>query len=257
MSRPYQEWQSHWQRLEATVELEPARAWRHRMVASLAVSHVADLPRATVVDLGCGRGEVLRSVRASAPATLCLGLDGSSGPAWRGVVDVHFVQTPLDGVEVSHPVLGDHFGRTDVVICSEVLEHMDDERVLLRLIRGLLAPSGIAILTVPGGPIGHIDRHFGHRRHYSRRTLQRLLSESGLSICRHDSLGAPFFNLYRLGLCVGGAVLTQRVAASRRSEPQRVTRLLFVLFGLLMRLPTPRRLGWQHLVVASRASHSS
>ena len=84
----------------------------------------------------------------------------------------------------------------DVVICSDVLEHIEqDERVVQNLAQ-VLKPHGILILTSPSIPqrqhlrlvawrerrIGFHPAHYGHVRDgYSPKDMERLLKQSGLS----------------------------------------------------------------------------
>jgi len=214
---------------------------------------VSNTTRPVVIDVGCGRGEILESIQRTTPAARCIGIDGVSGPAWDARRDLEFVLFDLEGTEAEPAALDALRNSADVVVCSEVIEHMDDERHALDLIQRLLAPSGFVILTAPGGPIAHIDRHFGHRRHYRREMLRSLLQDRGFDLRLHYSSGFPMFGLYRLGLLIGGAALSRRVASPSRSQPLALTRVIFSIFKLLFLIPSPRRLGWQHFVVATKA----
>src|SRR5439155_21602538 len=54
--------------------------------------------------------------------------------------------------------------RFDLVVCSEVLEHVDDWRGgLANLVR--MARTHV-LITVPGGPLRAMDRRVGHVQHF-------------------------------------------------------------------------------------------
>lgn len=71
----------------------------------------------------------------------------------------------------------------DTIICLNVIEHLDDDRRAMGHIANLLAPNGKAIILVPRGIwlFGSQDEVLGHQRRYSRKTLQELGSQVGLT----------------------------------------------------------------------------
>jgi SAM-dependent methyltransferase len=243
-----QEWERHWKALDATVDLEPARAWRHRTVIALSASILDLRSTAVILDVGCGRGEILEAVKRRYPDARCVGVDGVSGPSWSQRVGIEFLLADLETLDLADEPLADLCGKVDLIICSELIEHMDDDRQLVQHLHTLLVAGGMLILTAPGGPMGHIDRYFGHRRHYTRSQLYSHLSNAGFSNIAAASRGFPFFSIYRVGLVLGGVPLTRRVAMSTRTSPLRVTQFVFFLFRILFRLPSPRIGGWQHVL---------
>jgi len=85
-------------------------------------------------------------------------------------------------------------GRVDVIVSTEVIEHLYDPRGFLRNAYTLLKSDGIVILTTPYhgylknlflALTGKMDRHFtvlwdhGHIKFWSRRTLSQALTETG------------------------------------------------------------------------------
>ncbi len=75
-------------------------------------------------------------------------------------------------------------GGFDSVVCLNVIEHVDDDVGALRNIRSALAPSGRALVLVPGGPwnFGTLDEVLGHKRRYTEATLRRAAEEAGLEV---------------------------------------------------------------------------
>ena len=249
MSGPsHTEWQAHWTRLDHTADLEPARRWRHRLIEDLAWR----LGPTSVLDLGCGRGEVLERLSRFPTVRYLVGVDGAESPRLAGLENVRRVRADLEGPRPTWPTEVATEKGFDLVVASEVLEHLDDDVATLRRVVHVLAPKGRIVLTLPGGPRGHLDRHFGHRRHYDARAITRLLDAADLVPVDIRAHGFPFFNIYRLGIVIGGAYLTHRVLDTTRSRPRLWTRSLFVAFDRLLRFELPRRRwGWQFVVVAT------
>ena len=72
----------------------------------------------------------------------------------------------------------------DTVICFNVIEHVVDDRIALGNIKSVLAEGGRAIILVPQGPanMGTLDEVLGHRRRYTRQTLDALASDCGFKV---------------------------------------------------------------------------
>jgi SAM-dependent methyltransferase len=65
-----------------------------------------------------------------------------------------------------------------IVVMHDVLEHIDAEGAAVAKLRSLVEPGGHAVLSVPALELlfGLHDRHLGHYRRYSKRTVKRALS---------------------------------------------------------------------------------
>jgi SAM-dependent methyltransferase len=72
----------------------------------------------------------------------------------------------------------------DCVIASDVLEHIDDDKFVIRKIYAILKPGGCLILNVPSYKFlfGKHDIYLGHKRRYSDGELKAKLEESGFKI---------------------------------------------------------------------------
>jgi SAM-dependent methyltransferase len=87
-------------------------------------------------------------------------------------------------------------GTADLVVCQNVLEHVEDDLGALVEIRGALRESGHLALLVPAHPslYGRLDVRYGHHRRYTRDSLGGLLARGGFSVERMRSfnlLGVP------------------------------------------------------------------
>jgi len=77
-------------------------------------------------------------------------------------------------------------GPFDVISMLDVLEHIEDDQRALEVVRGLLAPDGRLILTVPALPVLYSDhdRALHHFRRYTQRSLTESIEGAGLRVQR-------------------------------------------------------------------------
>jgi SAM-dependent methyltransferase len=75
----------------------------------------------------------------------------------------------------------------DLVLATDVIEHLDDDRAGLREISRVLTPSGKVLITVPAFPSlwGLQDRVSQHKRRYRVASLLAAVSDSGLKPITH------------------------------------------------------------------------
>jgi SAM-dependent methyltransferase len=96
------------------------------------------------------------------------------------------------GIHVEGGMLPDRVhlldGHYDLIVLLDVLEHIEDDRGSLRVLRDKLAPGGRMVLTVPASPwmwSAHDVAHH-HKRRYTGRTLRATFEAAGLRV-RHMS----------------------------------------------------------------------
>jgi trans-aconitate methyltransferase len=241
------DWDRHWRDYAESAASNPAQAYRRRLVLRLLASGGNGIP-ARVLDIGSGTGDLAAEIRNAFPRAELLGLDLSAAAvahAARKVPAATFLQHDL--VSSFEPEPAYRRWATHAV-CSEVLEHVEDPEALLANARPYLAPGCRLIVTVPGGPISAFDRHIGHRRHFTAKSMRALLEQAGFVVERCTRAGFPFFNLYRLVVLLRGERLVDDVA--RGAGPGRA-RLVMRIFGALFRLNLARSpWGWQVLAAA-------
>lgn len=187
----------------------PAAFHRRRLVVQLAREAAPNAKR--VLDVGCGQGELIselsRGLRASVDGADVSqqSLDDTrkkSPAAELFLLDL----SASDFAEKNRTRLGQY----DLVVASEVLEHiLDDARAAANL-GTLLRKGGAAVVTVPGGRMSRFDEIIGHHRHYGERRLEDLMSKAGFDVERVFGWGFPFHSIYRTAVRV----------ASRASMPE-------------------------------------
>lgn len=72
----------------------------------------------------------------------------------------------------------------DAVVCSEVLEHLKDESIALKIISSVLKPNGVLIVTVPALQIlySDLDKKIGHYRRYTIEEIVQIVSSAGFKV---------------------------------------------------------------------------
>jgi glycosyltransferase involved in cell wall biosynthesis len=96
----------------------------------------------------------------------------------------------------------------DTVVCSNVLEHVEDDGAALRAMRDLCTPGGRVILIIPAlrQLYGAIDEAIGHYRRYTRPEIEAKLAAAGMAV-EHVS----YFNAFGMfGWWLNAVVLRRR-----------------------------------------------
>ena len=248
---PQDDWDRHWHAYADSATVNPAEAYRRRLVLRL-----LDLGAgpARVLDVGSGQGDMAAEITSRHPGVEVVGLELSQRGvevARAKVPSASFVQADL--LESADPPVGLRAWATHAV-CSEVLEHVERPDALLANALPYLAPGCRVVVTVPGGPRSAFDLHIGHRRHYRPRELRDLLEGVGLVVERATGAGFPFFNLYRLAVVLRGEKLVDDVKSGGGAAASPAALAMMRTFGLLFTLNVASSpWGWQ--IVASARAH--
>jgi SAM-dependent methyltransferase len=244
------DWESHWTSYAESNSANPAQTYR-RMLIWDALALGAGSEPVRLLEIGSGPGDLARDVLAARPDAEVVGIDLAAAAvalASRKVPGAAFFQQDL-----TQPMaLPERYrGWATHVVCSEVLEHLDDPVAALRNVRPLLAPGCKVVITVPAGPMSAFDRHIGHRGHFSDERLRRTLREAGLEVADLRGAGFPFFNVYRLVVVARGAALIKDAASGDGRPLPLAARGMIRIFSSLFRLNRKDGLrGWQLVAVA-------
>jgi SAM-dependent methyltransferase len=250
-SRDY-DWNQHWDNFDQASSRNPAQRMRHALVVRLLRERTGG-DRLRVLDLGSGQGDLAVILRRELPSVELLGFEMSdSGVAisQKKVPDARFLVVDL----FQPPAEVEHFaGWATDAVCSEVLEHVDSPVDFLKASRSYLADGARAVVTVPGGPMSAFDRHIGHRQHFTRESITRVLTAAGFTVERTYLSGFPFFNLYRCVVIARGNKLATDVAAGHTGASGGLARAVMAMFRGLFRFNLMNSpFGWQVVAVARK-----
>jgi 2-polyprenyl-3-methyl-5-hydroxy-6-metoxy-1,4-benzoquinol methylase len=184
----------HGRRFPAVMEWlqEKLYAWR-----SAQVLRRLNRKPARVLDVGCGRGLLLRAFQRNGCDVM--GTEFSDGACRfaREVLKLPVRVGLLDELKFPDQSF-------DVVVMWHVLEHLSDPRPTVAEVARILRPGGIFLVAVPnfGSPEARLTRagwfHLDTPRHLSQHTqasLSRILGEAGLSPQWVSAL-APEYDLF-------------------------------------------------------------
>jgi len=157
-----------------------------------------------VLDIGCAAGRLGEAIKARQTAEVTgIELDETAAAEARGRLD----QVVVGNVETIAPPFDP--GSFDCVVCGDILEHLEDtERVLARA-RSWLRSGGLLVASIPNvrhhsvlrslldgnwtyEPAGLLDRD--HVRFFTRREIEKTLSESGFKIDRMQFVPGPGYD---------------------------------------------------------------
>lgn len=247
------DWNEHWEHFAVAATENPAQIYRHRIVLNLLKGAGSGAMR--LLDLGSGQGDFLAKAATALPSAELAGFELSQVGAEitrrkaprAKVVAANLFSPPPEIVAF------ENWGT--YAVCIEVLEHVDDPVAFLKASANYLAPNARIFITVPGGPMSAFDRHIGHRQHFTRSSISKVLKAAGFEVDRVCLAGFPFFNLYRLVVISRGERLADDVNANRQqggmSLLARVTMKVFQVLFAANILNSP--LGWQVLAVGRKS----
>jgi 2-polyprenyl-3-methyl-5-hydroxy-6-metoxy-1,4-benzoquinol methylase len=112
------------------------------------------------------------------------------------------------------PALAAQPGAFDLVVCQNVLEHIEDDAAATAAMAGALCPGGRLTMLVPAHPrlFGTLDETYGHHRRYTHERLRGVVEEAGLTVVdlyAFNLLGIPgwWWKSRRAASAIGGGSL--------------------------------------------------
>jgi SAM-dependent methyltransferase len=220
------------------VELERTHFWfvgRRRIFFSLLDRELAGRSDTRILDVGCGAGGMLEPLSRYGRVR---GLDMSQ----ELVEFCHrrgFEQVQV-GSAYELPV---EHGSLDLVTLFDTIEHVPDDRRVLRECHRALAPGGLVFLSVPAYQFlyANNDRVAHHERRYTARALRQKLVEAGF-----EPVQVTYFNTL-LFPAILPAVLAKKLG-ERLSDPGERTNLSHDLSPRLNRMLAAVMGSERHLV---------
>ena len=153
-------------------------------------------PRGPVLDVGCGNGAIARALIAQGYDVYGVDASESGIAIANAVAPGRFFVLDVSSGQLPEELAGKRF---DVVISTEVIEHLYDPRGFIAFARQILESGGggeFIVSTPYHGYLknlalamaGKFDGHFtvlwdgGHIKFFSRNTLEQMLREQGFEV---------------------------------------------------------------------------
>lgn len=154
--------------------------WWFRAKRSLVADQLTrySVPPGPLLDVGCGTGGLLESFGRQR-TTIGAELDDDALVLASGAVpDARLVRSNATDL----PLCG---GAVVAVTALDVVEHLDDDLAALRELARVVG-DGLVVVAVPAYPWAWSDHdvRLGHRRRYTRRTLEAAAEAAGLEVLR-------------------------------------------------------------------------
>lgn len=162
-----------------------------------------------VLEIGAGIGNLTRHLARRRERYIATDLDEEHLARLRTRLR-HRPNLEIRRLDLANPAdFRELAGSVDTVVCLNVLEHIEDDRIGLRNLYEVLTPGGRAIVLVPHGPeiYGTLDASLGHFRRYSLGDLRARMEEAGFyleHLIEFNRAGRP-------GWYLNGRLLRRRV----------------------------------------------
>jgi SAM-dependent methyltransferase len=156
------------------------------------IMHLADqVGFNSIADVGCGIGSLISELRIKYPNVLLQGFDISNTAIEIATEREQHAGFLFLDIEKEPSLLA-----YDLVICSEVLEHIYEDKMAVKHLCAMCRKS--LIITVPGGRMRPHESRLGHYRNYSVEHLTGYITANGFAVQRLIQWGFPFYSpIYR------------------------------------------------------------
>jgi 2-polyprenyl-3-methyl-5-hydroxy-6-metoxy-1,4-benzoquinol methylase len=201
----------------------------HEVFEAPILARLRELKPQRVLDLGCGNGSLSGMIhKAGYPVEGC-------DPSAEGIQRARLVHPdiPFTCMSIYDEPPAVWLEQFDVIVSTEVVEHLYDPRAMPRLAARLLKPGGAILVTTPyHGYLKNLvislldkwDHHLtpfwlhGHIKFWSRKTLTKLFEDEGFRLVSFCGLGRLPWLWMTMLLEFGKSEITIRIEENRLSR---------------------------------------
>ena len=176
------------QEMKKMSSLEKTYWWhvgKTKIVAELIRPIIGNFQNPKILDVGCGTGSLTKSLT---PFGDVYGFDISETAVYfcrqQGLYNIKVG-------DINNLPYEDNFA--EIIVCSDMLEHVDDDIHALKELYRVLKPNGRLVITVPAHKFlwSVHDEALSHRRRYTKRELNYKLKSTGFVVER-DTYSVAF-----------------------------------------------------------------
>jgi SAM-dependent methyltransferase len=181
---------------ERVSEAHPVDFYERQMVLYLLSNYVKGNSFPVICDFGCSSGQMLCDIKNINNNALLVGVDIIE----KGLCLLHKNEPEIllfkfDITRIPFPK-----NEIDVIVCLNVLEHIEDDKSVIREFSKILKHSGgVACIVVPYGRdlYDYYDKTCMHVRRYGKGELAKKIKNEGFDIIYHNYLNSllyvPFY----------------------------------------------------------------
>lgn len=214
-----------WLTLDDFIRYNPGARHRRRICKRI----LRSLRFSSLLDVGCGNGTLIREILDLSPAKIsAIGVDVAAS-----IVEKNKARVPDAGfrqLDIEVEALGERF---DMIVCSEVVEHLNDRGRAFRNLATMLTAGGHLLVTCPTGHVYDTERHFGHVSHPTMDELVHLGGENNLSLVLSQNWGWPAYALLKFVGNLDSEWALKEFAGGGYSWPKRVVCHVLYLLNFL------------------------
>lgn len=239
------DYDKQWAQLQDFAKYNPGARNRRRLVHR-EVERLGQV--ATTLDVGCGLGITLSSLKDASLGGALYGIDFSEHAirwAQNRFPDIEWLCQDI--YEVTAP------SDFDLVICTEVIEHLDRPEVALSQVSNLVRPGGHLILTTQSGRVHTTERMVGHVRHFNIADLEQVLRQNSFQIVRSLQWGWPAMSLLKYAANIRPAMSVELFGSGTYGMTAKIFNSFCFTLARYLSLPSVPW-GPQILITAKRES---
>jgi 2-polyprenyl-3-methyl-5-hydroxy-6-metoxy-1,4-benzoquinol methylase len=202
-----------WGQLSDFIRYNPGARHRRRHVFKLLETTTFQ----SLLDVGCGNAELLRLLEERFLHKQYCGLDLSDTVVAANaehLPHMRFATGNIDDADVQLSTFG-HPDGFDVVLCTEVLEHLNHPEAALSRLGRACKPGGTVIVTCPTGHVFPTEKHFGHVRHPTPTDMRTWAHNAGLVVEELWSWGFPWYALTKIATNLNADAALKRFAGDK------------------------------------------
>lgn len=177
-----------WSDLSDFIKYNPGARHRRRYILKL----MNEISFKSVLDVGCGNAELLRLLKKNWPTALFAGADLSPNVIHSN--RDRYSDFSFHVLNIENGCLDQEF---DTIICSEVIEHLNDRQAAFKHLGKMTKSGGNLIVTAPMGRVYETEKYFGHTTHPTPNEIYMLAEANNFKVIRLVSWGWPFYSILK------------------------------------------------------------